>query len=136
MTIGEKILRERKRKGLTQQALADLCGITKRTVASYETDGRQPHYSTLQRLAAVLECSCDYLSDNDILDFQAPSSEQTYINGLREVYGDTAADEIQDLISRSVSLFAGGRLDQDAKDRYFLALTNAYIACKKESEKG
>ncbi len=136
MTIGEKIIRERKKKGLTQQALADLCGITKRTVASYETDGRQPHHSTLMRIADVLECSSDYLSDDSILEFKAPSTEQRYISGLREVYGDTAADEIEDLIARSVSLFAGGRLDQDAKDKYFLALTNAYIACKKESQKG
>ncbi len=131
MTIGEKISIERKRKGLTQQALADKCGITKRTIASYETDGRMPHNSTLKRIASVLGCTPGYLTDENLDSFQVPSAEEQYISGLREVYGDGTADEIEELITRSVSLFAGGRLDQDAKDRYFLALTNAYIACKR-----
>lgn len=135
MTIGEKIIIQRKKKGLTQQALADLCGISKRTVASYETDGRIPHSGTLKRIAAALGCTSAYLSDDTVSELRVPDEEQVYIDGLRDVYGDTTADEIEELLSKSVSLFAGGTLDQDAKDRYFLALTNAYIACKKGSDR-
>ncbi|MDO4960664.1 MAG: helix-turn-helix transcriptional regulator [Eubacteriales bacterium] len=135
MTIGEKIIKERKRQGLTQQALADMCSVTKRTIASYETDGRIPHASTLRKIALALGCTTDYLADDSILELQAPTEEQIYIHGLREAYGDTTADEIESLIAKNVSLFAGGMLDQDAKDKYFLALTNAYIACKKAGER-
>ena len=135
MTIGDKIIIQRKKKGLTQQALADLCGISKRTVASYETDGRIPHNATLRKIASALGCTCTYLTDDTVSEPDVLSDEQFYIDGLREVYGDTTAEEIEELISKSVSLFAGGTIDQDAKDRYFLALTNAYIACKKGSDR-
>ena len=134
MTLGEKILKGRKAKGLTQQALADRCGVSKRTIASYETDGRLPHTHTLKILARELGYTADYLSDDTQDEFHMPTEEQRYIQNLRETYGDTMADEIDELLTKSVSLFAGGTLAQEAKDQYFLALTNAYIACKKEGE--
>ncbi len=133
MTLGEKILAERGRLGLTQQALADRCGITKRTVASYETDGRMPHASTLRLLARELGCTTSYLIDDSISEPQEPTDEEIYIANVREVYGDTTADEIEGLISRSAALFAGGRLAQEAKDKYYQALTNAYLACQREA---
>lgn len=132
MTLGDKIIKERKKKGMTQQDLADRCNISKRAVASYETDGRIPHNRTLKQIASILGCTTDYLLDDNICELQIPTDEQIYIDGLRETYGDTTADEVRDLIMKSASLFAGGKLAQEAKDKYFLALTNAYIACKKE----
>ncbi len=133
MTLGEKIVKERGRLGLTQQALADRCQITKRTVASYETDGRMPHPSTLRILARELGCSTSYLTDDSITEPQAPTDEDIYISNVREVYGDTTADEIEGLLRRSAALFAGGRLAQEAKDKYYQALTNAYLACQREA---
>ena len=127
--FAEKIVRTRKRLGLTQEELAGRCGITKRTVASYETDGRMPHGSTLRRLAEVLGVTVSYLRDDNAGDLVL-SPEELYIDRLRSLYGEETAAEVGGLLSKSASLFAGGKLDQDAKDQYFLALTNAYIACK------
>lgn len=128
-TLAEKIVKTRKNKGLTQDALAELCGITKRTVASYETDGRIPHSNTLKRLASALGVTASYLTD-ETADTELPGPEELYIENIKNLYGPDIAAEVQELYTKSVSLFAGGKLDQDAKDRYFLALTNAYIACK------
>lgn len=128
-TLAEKIVKTRKSKGLTQDALASLCGVTKRTVASYETDGRMPHSNTLKKLASVLGVTAAYLTD-ETADLELPKPEELYIENIRNLYGPDMAAEVEELYTKSVSLFAGGKLDQDAKDQYFLALTNAYIACK------
>ena len=127
--MAEKIIRIRKQKGLTQEQLANLCGVTKRTVASYETDGRSPHTGTLSKIAEALGVTVSYLRDDTAPEI-LPSREDLYIEKLRNLYGAEMAREVQDLLTKSVSLFAGGKLDQEAKDQYFLALTNAYIACK------
>ena len=134
MGIGEKIRAGRRKKGLTQGELAEICEVTKRTIASYETDGRVPHNATLKKIAHALGYTTEYLIDDNMTEFVMPTEEQLYINNLRELYGDATAEEIEELLTKSAALFAGGRLAQEAKDQYFLALTNAYIACKKGSD--
>ena len=119
----------------SQQKLADMCGVTKRTIASYETDGRLPRDSTRKKLAAALGCSVDYLSNDTITEFCTPTKEEVYLTNIRELYGRETADEIELLLKRSAALFAGGRLSQDAKDKYFEALTSAYMACKEADQK-
>lgn len=131
--LSKKLVAARKRKGLTQADLAKACGVTKRTVASYETDGRKPHPDTIRKIADILGVTVSYLKDDTAGDIM-PSEEDLYIERLRNLYGEEMATEVQDLLTKSASLFAGGKLDEDAKDQYFLALTNAYIACKKRKE--
>jgi len=134
-TLAEKVIHIRKSKGMSQGDLAEACGITKRAVASYETDGRLPHAGTLKKLAEVLGVTVAYLKDGTAGLLEAPTQEQLYIENLRNLYGNEMADEVQGLLLKNASLFAGGKLDQEAKDQYFLALTNAYIACKGGKEK-
>jgi len=133
-TFAEKVMKTRKNKGLTQEGLAQLCGVTKRTVASYETDGRIPHAGTLSKLAEVLGVTVSYLKDDSAGELVL-NPEDIYIDRLRSLYGVEMAAEVQGLLTRNAALFAGGKLDQEAKDQYFLALTNAYIACKGGKEK-
>ena len=61
MTIGEKIRSIRKEKGLTQQALGQLLGVTQATVGQYETNTNPPKIETLQRIAAALGVSVGQL---------------------------------------------------------------------------
>ena len=133
-TIGDKIVQRRKELHCSQQKLADMCGVTKRTIASYETDGRIPRESTLKKLAAALGCSIDYLSNDDKVEFSEPTKEERYLTNMRELYGRETADEIEMLLHGSAALFAGGKLSQESKDKYFEALTSAYMACKEASE--
>lgn len=132
--ICEKIRKLRQDKGMTQQELADLAGITKRAVASYETDGRKPHPSTLKRIARILGVTTSFLKDDALEIYELQPSEIIYIENIRDSYGDEAANEVSELLTKSRSLLAGGTLSQEAKDSFFLALTNAYIACRSASE--
>jgi transcriptional regulator with XRE-family HTH domain len=62
-TIGEKILEIRKRKGLTQENLADLAKINLRTLQRIEKGDTEPQSNTLKSLCNVLEINFEDLID-------------------------------------------------------------------------
>lgn len=76
MTLGERIARFRKAKGLSQEGLADLVGVSRQAVSKWELDEAQPDAAKLVLLAKALEVSTDQLllgSAND----QGASTEGT-----------------------------------------------------------
>lgn len=54
MTIGEKIQTARKKAGLTQKKLGELCGVVTGTIQQYELNKRQPKIEQLQKIASAL----------------------------------------------------------------------------------
>jgi len=58
-----------------------------------------------------------------------------YIEEARERLGPKAAKEMDVLLEQNVALFAGGALDQEAKDAFFEAVMKAYLKCKEEARK-
>lgn len=54
MTIGEKIQTARKKAGLTQKKLGELCGVVTGTIQQYELNKRQPKIEQLQKIAVAL----------------------------------------------------------------------------------
>ncbi|WP_315080835.1 helix-turn-helix transcriptional regulator [uncultured Clostridium sp.] len=54
MSIGEKIKELRKLKGLTQEELANKCGLSKNGLWNYENNKRNPNTEILERIAKVL----------------------------------------------------------------------------------
>ena len=51
----------------------------------------------------------------------------------KEQFGSKGAKEAQDVLNRVSSLFAGGDLDEDAKDVFFQALMTVYMDSKKNA---
>lgn len=62
----------RKNENLTQDQLASKIGITRDTLANYETGRREPDFTTLKNIASYFDVSTDYLlgrsKQNDIAD--------------------------------------------------------------------
>ena len=52
--IGENVRRLRIREAMTQRELAQLAGITETTLSRVERDEREPHMSTVRKLAEAL----------------------------------------------------------------------------------
>ena len=61
MTFGAKLKHARQEKGLTQMQLADLIGVSKSTLANYETDNREPDMFKIKKILSVLDISSDYI---------------------------------------------------------------------------
>jgi len=60
-----KVLKSlRKDRGLSQADLANLLGVRRSSISSYENGTRSPDYDTLLKIAACFQVSIDYLLCN------------------------------------------------------------------------
>lgn len=62
MTIGQNIRSLRKKRGLTQEKLGALCGISGGTIGSYELGVTIPKKRTIEKLAQALDVSPDRIA--------------------------------------------------------------------------
>lgn len=60
-TIGNRIAKYRKAKGLTQEGLANLMGVSSQAVSKWETDTSCPDISALPQLCKILGITTDEL---------------------------------------------------------------------------
>ena len=63
--FGEKLMRYRKKAGLTQEALAEALGVSRQAVGKWESGATYPETEKLPLLADVLGCSLDALLRGD-----------------------------------------------------------------------
>lgn len=68
MSLGEKLKEARKRKGFTQQQVADLVGVKKNTITGYEKGDRQPDVIMLKKLITALDVSSSSLLELPVFD--------------------------------------------------------------------
>ncbi len=135
MTFSEKIKKARADLGFNQQQLADLVGVSKRSIAAYETTDTKPRGDVVKQLSKALNVSVDYLLLDETDDPLYGIHESPYVETVRQRYGNTAAAEISELLHQNTAFFAGGSLDQDSKDAFFEAVMKAYLTCKEEARK-
>lgn len=60
-TMGERMRRLRKDKGLKQEQVAAILGLNRKAVSHYENDIREPSFETLVKMAELYQVSTDYL---------------------------------------------------------------------------
>ena len=132
-TFGEKIRMHREAFGYSQEQLASIAGLTRRSIVSYETGNKIPYASTLKKLAAALGVTVFYLENDSIDDPQAGIEKEPLIQEAREMYGKKGAEEMAALLSQNEALFAGGTLTEDQKDMFFEAITRAYFLNKERT---
>lgn len=68
MTLGEKLVRARKEKNITQEQLADYLGVSRQSVSKWESDIAYPETEKLVRMSTLFECSLDYLLKENVTE--------------------------------------------------------------------
>ena len=63
-TIGQNIARFRKEKGITQEQLSEICGVTPQAVSKWENDNSCPDVTLLKTIARAFGISVDELLDD------------------------------------------------------------------------
>lgn len=133
-SFAEKLVARRAELDLSQAELSAKAGIGKRTITSYETDGRIPQPAQLYKLARALDVSPDYLKYDEITDTLYGAESMDYIESVRRRYGARQSGDVETLLRANAALFAGGDITEGAKDAFFQAVMKAYIDCKEEAK--
>lgn len=134
MTFGEKVKAARLAMNLSQTELAQLTGISERSLYTYEQLGTLPRKSNIRKLAEALHVSVSYLFDDERTDTQSRINEDMFLSEAREQFDAKGAKEAQEILGRVRSLFADDDLDEDAKDVFFQALMAVYMNSKKNAK--
>jgi len=66
MLVGKRIKDMRLEKGMSQQELGDLIGVTKVSICGYENGTRTPSLETFGILADIFETTTDYLLGREV----------------------------------------------------------------------
>ena len=66
ISIGEKIIEERKREKLSQEKLAGMLEITRQTLSNWESDITSPDLKQSKKLCEIFEISMDELIGNNV----------------------------------------------------------------------
>ncbi len=136
MTFGEKLKNARLALNLSQSELAEKTGISERSLYTYEQTGIMPRSNNLRKLADALNVSVSYLLDEEETDQHKNVDEELFIANSKNKYGYKGAKEATEILEKASALFAGGELDESAKELFFQSLTEVYLDSKrKASEK-
>lgn len=83
MFIGERLKEARIKKGITQEELGNLVGVTKVSVCGYELGTRTPSVDNFIQLTDVLDVDPNYLLGRE--NFVLSESETPYTKRVSEV---------------------------------------------------
>ena len=124
MRFGEKIRTARKELRLSRQELSDITGLSKRTIAYYELEGKLPKKAaTYEVLARALHMDAKTLMDEN----------SEFVMKAGELYGAEGSRQAEKLLSEIRGLYAGGTLKDEDMDAMMLAIQDAYWIAKKKS---
>ncbi len=126
MRFGEKLRERRTEMGLTQAQLAEMSGLSKRTVIYYEQGRTYPRdRSVYKRLADILGIDADYLhNENDDFALKAMAS-----------YGARGKKQAEALMADVTGLFAGGDMADEDLDEFMKQVQAAYWTAKEKNKK-
>lgn len=68
MTLGEKLLNLRKKKGLSQEKLAAMITVSRQAVSKWESNETTPDIGNLLQLSKIFNVSLDFLLNDEIED--------------------------------------------------------------------
>lgn len=66
MSLGEKLLKLRKKKGLSQEEVADILHVTRQTISKWETDQSMPDFDKVVPICNLYEISTEELFHGEI----------------------------------------------------------------------
>lgn len=79
MTLGEKIQKLRKQRGLSQEALAEKVTVTRQTISKWELNQSSPDLDFIVQLSDIFNVSSDYLIKDEMVEpEQLPFRKKNY----------------------------------------------------------
>jgi len=125
MAFSEKIKELRTNAEISQQYLAEVLGVTKRTIIKYEMGQCLPSAEYLPKMAKYFGVSIDELL----------TEQEEFVSQAYEIGGSKGAKEASALVEGVIGLFAGGKISANDKEAAMRAISNAYWQATEDSKK-
>lgn len=84
MSLGERLYELRKAKGLSQESVADILGVTRQTVSKWETNQTTPDFDKILPLCKLYEITTDELLTGEKSTASEPESSHSENNAYSE----------------------------------------------------
>ncbi len=92
MTLTIRLIKARREKRLSQQALAGLIGVSRSALAQWETDMSRPSLDNLRKMAKTLDISFEWLATG--------RGSQYLLNMPHDISDEELDEEIKRLVGR------------------------------------
>ena len=125
MKFSDRLKDIRESKNLTQEELANLSGVSARSIQRYESGASRPRVEATEKIAKAQNVSV-----NEIL-----GSDDMLIAQAGEKYGTRGAKQAQELMNEITGLFAGGEMAEEDMDIMLKAIQEAYWLAKDKNKK-
>ena len=135
--IGDNVQILRKKRNLTQESLAELVGVTRQTIAKWESGESVPDLSLAGKLAAVLDVALDELVEAPREEFEDESLKGKHMFGIVTV-GDKGQIVIPVRARRMFGIIPGSQLMVLGEEGQGLAIMDArrFIGVVEEMKNG
>lgn len=128
--FSKKLKLARMQLHLNQQQLSEMVGVSKRTIAAYETTDAKPRGVVARKLASAINLSTDYLLDDDVDDCVMPSS--FFVPKKARLSLSSDDDCINDkLLDKVRAFFENDEIEQEEKRDFFEEVMESYMENKK-----
>ena len=122
-TMGERIKQLRKENGMTQTALAEVLGVTKGTVSTWETNSRTPSFEALDDMSDIFKRSFDYI--------MGKSDDATPRVQSEENLENLVLSQVEDDLTEYALKYA--RLDSYGREAVEAIIREEYNRCRNEN---
>lgn len=125
VNFGEKLKKLRAERHIKQEDLAELLGVSVRSLSNYENGLRFPkHKETYEKLAQIFQVDYNYLLDE----------QSNFVHQVYRESGKQAKDDAYALLNSLTALFVGGKLNADERDEIMRLLQAAYWQAKEQEK--
>ena len=142
MLFGEKLKNARTHMDMSQDELAELIGVSRKTIYGYEQLGKLPRKDNLEKISEILQVSEKYLMNDSITDPGEDFNKEACIRKMAKEQEKEGRKrnrknerELKNILDRTAALMAGGEIDEEAKDAFMESLTQVYQMSKQDARK-
>ncbi|MCI8460031.1 MAG: helix-turn-helix domain-containing protein [Bacilli bacterium] len=100
MKFGDKLIALRKKRGLSQEELAEKLNVSRQSVSKWESNNTYPETEKIVQICNLFNCSMDDLINDKVIDIdQVERKEKSNLN--------ISIDSLLDFITKTIDMFAG-----------------------------
>ena len=108
MKFGDKLILLRKKKGLSQEELAEKLGVSRQSVSKWESNNTYPETDKIVQICNIFECSMDDLINDKVTDVE--STYRKNKNNLNNVI-----DSFLEFITKTINMFSSMKFSAGLK---------------------